>query len=61
MKAYEVVVYLTNHKEEPIILTSKARVASLISKTLPQLKLTAMYIASHYSKHIREILSHIEN
>ena len=59
-KAYGVVVYLTNYKKEPIILTSKARVAPLKSKTLPQLELTAMHVAAHYSKYIGETLSHIE-
>ena len=58
-KAYGVVAYISNYEDTPIILSSKARVAPLKGKTLPQLELTAMYVAVHYGKYIRDTLSNI--
>ena len=59
-KAYGVVAYISNYEDTPIILSSKARVAPLKGKTLPQLELTAMYVAVHYGKYIRESLNNID-
>lgn len=55
-KAYGAVAYIvTRSKSE--ILTSKARVAPLKNRTIPQMELTALYIGTKLSKHIRETLS----
>ena len=59
-KAYGAVAYLTNYVDIPVILTSKARVAPLKSRTLPQLELTAMYVAVLFSRYIKEVFSDLE-
>ena len=55
-KSYGAVSYIMKKGENPKILMAKARVAPLKPKTLPQLELTAVLIASKLAKYINDTL-----
>jgi hypothetical protein len=55
-KAYGAVAYATNYVTPPVLLLSKARVAPIKERSLPQLELTAMYIAAKLGKYVRETI-----
>ena len=59
-KAYGAVAYVTNGVQTPQIVMSKAKVAPVQTKTLPQLELTALYIGVKLQKYIRETLVNIQ-
>jgi len=59
-KAYGAVAYVTDGKLKPQLLTSKAKVAPVKCKTLPQLELTALYVGVKLQHYIVETLSNIE-
>ena len=58
-KAYGAVAYVTDGLEIPSLLTSKAKVAPVKAKTLPQLELTAVYVGVHLQDYIVRTLSNI--
>lgn len=58
-KAYGVVAYLTDLVTEPRLLMSRGRVAPLKKRTLPQLELTGIYIASQLASYITAALDQI--
>ena len=58
-KAYGAVAYLVSTNETPYLLTSKARVAPLKTKTLPQLELTAVLVAARLARYIQETLKRV--
>ena len=58
-KAYGAVAYVTDGLDIPSLLTSKAKVAPVKAKTLPQLELTAVYVGVHLQDYIVRTLSNI--
>ena len=58
-KAYGAVAYLKSAQDSHIVM-SKAKVAPLKTRTLPQLELTALLIGARLMKYLVDTLSHIQ-
>ena len=59
-KAYGAVAYVTDGVQNPQLLMSKAKVAPVKTKMLPQLELTALYIGIMLQQYIRDTMSNIQ-
>ena len=59
-KAYGAVAYVTDGVQTPQLLMSKAKVAPVKTKTLPQLELTALYGGVMSQQYIRDTISNIQ-
>ena len=59
-KAYGAVAYVTDGVHKPQLLMSKAKVAPVKTKTLPQLELTALYVGVMLQQYIRDTKSNIQ-
>ena len=59
-KAYGAVAYVTDGEQTPQLVMSKAKVAPVQQKTLPQLELTALYVGVRLQNYIRETMSDIQ-
>lgn len=57
-KAYRAVAYLATESKS-LLLTSRARVTPLKTRTIPQIELTALLIGTKLGKHIRETLNNL--
>ena len=58
-KAYGAVVYVTDGVQTPMLVMSKAKVAPVKSKTLPQLELTALYVGVELQRYVQATLPEI--
>ena len=59
-KAYGAVAYVTDGAQKPQLLMSKAKVAPVKTKTLPQLELTALYVGVMLQQYIRDTMINIQ-
>ena len=59
-KAYGAVAYVTDGVQKPQLLMSKAKVAPVKIKMLPQLELTALYVRVMLQQYIRDTMSNIQ-
>lgn len=60
MKAYGTIIFATNYVDSPTFLLSKARVSPLKERSLPQLELTAIWVAAKLNNYVKTTMSHIK-